>query len=195
MDAFIDPPKRPPALLRLGVRVAERQVGRRLLPARLLTWYPKAAIGSALFEALVAHRVKDDDADLDERVLRLTRIAASYAVACTFCIDLNTFESEHAGVTAEQVAALADQSRAPSQIPGLSAREAMAVEYARLISATPASFSEVFVERLAATFRPREIVVLASTAAQVNYWARLNAALGVPPAGFRATCDVPPRRA
>lgn len=34
------------------------------------------------------------------------------------------------------------------------------------------------------TFTRREIVILASTAAQVNYWARLNSALGVPSADF-----------
>jgi len=34
------------------------------------------------------------------------------------------------------------------------------------------------------TFTRRKIVILASTAAQANYWARLNSALGVPSAGF-----------
>ena len=37
---------------------------------------------------------------------------------------------------------------------------------------------------LQAAFEPRELVVLAATAAQVNYWARLIQALGIPPAGF-----------
>ncbi|HSO40065.1 MAG TPA: hypothetical protein VLT33_46375, partial [Labilithrix sp.] len=37
---------------------------------------------------------------------------------------------------------------------------------------------------LVACFRPREIVVLATTIAQVNYWARFNQGLGVPAAGF-----------
>lgn len=36
----------------------------------------------------------------------------------------------------------------------------------------------------------REIVILASTAAQVNYWARLIQALGIPPAGFSEQCDI-----
>ena len=33
-------------------------------------------------------------------------------------------------------------------------------------------------------FNEREIVILATTAAQVNHWARLIQALGAPPAGF-----------
>jgi alkylhydroperoxidase family enzyme len=65
----------------------------------------------------------------------------------------------------------------------LSAPERLAVEYARLASATPLSFPPEFVARLTAEFSEREIVVLASTAAQVNYWARLIQALGAPPEG------------
>jgi len=39
-------------------------------------------------------------------------------------------------------------------------------------------------------FTKREIVILAGTAAQVNYWARLLQALGVPPAGFSDHCEM-----
>ena len=48
-----------------------------------------------------------------------------------------------------------------------------------------------FVERLKANFTEREIVILASTAAQVNYWARLIQALGVPPMGVSDQCELP----
>jgi len=34
------------------------------------------------------------------------------------------------------------------------------------------------------------IVIIASTCAQVNFWARLIQALGVPPAGFSAECSI-----
>jgi hypothetical protein len=34
------------------------------------------------------------------------------------------------------------------------------------------------------------MVILASTTAQVNYWARLIQALGIPPAGFNEACEV-----
>lgn len=53
--AIIAEPRRPNPLLRLGVAVAERLTGRRLLPARLLAWYPRAALGSGILESLVAH--------------------------------------------------------------------------------------------------------------------------------------------
>jgi len=63
-------------------------------------------------------------------------------------------------------------------------RERLALRYAQLISATPLSFPDEIMQHIKAAFTEREIVILATTAAQVNYWARLIQALGVPPAGF-----------
>ena len=54
--AFISPPTKIPWYLRLGLWVASRISGADLLPARLLAWYPKAAISSAVLEGLIAHQ-------------------------------------------------------------------------------------------------------------------------------------------
>ena len=43
---------------------------------------------------------------------------------------------------------------------------------------------------LLATFSEREMVVIASTIAQVNFWTRMIQGLGVPPAGFSGTCSI-----
>jgi hypothetical protein len=40
---------------------------------------------------------------------------------------------------------------------------------------------------LKANLTAREIVVIATTASQVNHWARLIQALGVPPVGYANT--------
>ena len=42
-------------------------------------------------------------------------------------------------------------------------------------------------------FTPRELVVLATTIAQVNFWTRFNQGLGVPAAGFfdESVCRLP----
>jgi AhpD family alkylhydroperoxidase len=177
--AFIDPPARAPLLLRVGVWIAERIAGKRMLPARLLAWYPRAALGSGLLEALIADR----DGRIDRRVLKLVRLAASFETACPFCADMNEHRHREAGVTDEELRALRDRVE-PGEIPSLSGPERLAIRYARLASATPLRFEPAFVNDLRGAFDERELVVLASTAAQVNYWARLCEALGVPPAGF-----------
>jgi alkylhydroperoxidase family enzyme len=116
-------------------------------------------------------------------MLKLVRMAASYAAACPFCIDMNSHEREAVGISADELLAVRGQLSL-DLVPTFSTRERLAVQYARLVSQTPLKFHPDFIEQLKAHFNEREMVILASTAAQVNYWARLIQALGIPPAGF-----------
>jgi len=188
MDAALIPePRRLSPLLRLGVWASERATGRRMLPARLLAWYPRAALGAGVLESLVAHR------EPSPRLLTLVRVTASLTASCPFCVDMNSFHADAAGVSSAELASLArwlgDLDAAPAA--SLDARERTAVEYARAISSTPLTFSPDLKDALTGSFTEREIVILASTAAQVNFWARTIQALGIAPAGFCAVPDAP----
>jgi AhpD family alkylhydroperoxidase len=177
MDAFIVQPKRIPFFLKLGILLSEKITGRVMLPARILAWYPKAAIGSGVMEALVAHA----DGDMTPRMLKLIRMTASHAAACPFCIDMNSYEHREMGITDEEAESLRGDFE---RVSTFSEREKLAIAYTRLISQTPLKFHPDLVERVKSAFTEREFVILASTAAQVNYWARLIQALGISPAGF-----------
>lgn len=188
--AFIDEPRRMNPLIRAGVRLAERAVGRRLLPARLLAWYPRAAISSGLMESLIAHK------EPSRRLLKIVRITASLVPGCAFCIDMNGFGHREAGITDAELKGLVEHAFSPAD-PALdtdsgpktslfSQRELLAISYARRISATPLEFPSELMSALRSAFSERELVILASTAAQVNYWARLIQSLGIPPSGFGA---------
>ena len=177
MQAFIEQPRQIPLLLRFGIWVSEKITGKVMLPARILAWYPKAALGSGVLEALVAH----EDGAMSQRMLKLIRMAASYAAACPFCVDMNSHEYRLVGITDEEAESLRGDVE---QVGTFSEREKLAIAYARVISQTPLKFHPDLVERVKSAFTEREFVILASTAAQVNYWARLIQALGIPPAGF-----------
>jgi alkylhydroperoxidase family enzyme len=187
MLAFIDPPARIPFWLRFGILISERITGKTMLPARILAWYPKAAIGSGLLEALVAH----EDGQMDKRMLKLIRMTASFAVACPFCIDMNSFEYQEFSISDEEAEVLRLHAD-PESVPTFSERERLAILYTRLVSQTPLTFPPDIVERVKSVFSEREMVILASTAAQVNYWGRLIQALGIPPAGFNTECEIKP---
>jgi AhpD family alkylhydroperoxidase len=173
--AFVDPPRRVPLLLRAGTWLAERIAGRPLLLPRILAWYPRAAFGAGLLESTIAHR----DGRIDRRVLKLTRLAASFATACPFCVEQNAQAHREAGISDAELEALRAGAD-PDAIASLAPLERLAVRYARLVSATPPRVPPGFAAELRATLDEREIVVLATTAAQVNYWARMAQALGVP---------------
>jgi len=172
MTAYIALPPRIPFVLRWGLRFAQRRTGTPLLPAQLLAWYPRAAVGSAVLESLIAH----SDGRLTERTLKLVRMAVSFAVSCPFCVGMNSEGWEKVMSSEEREAVQGLRS-----LDGFDPVERLAIEYARRASATPLRFDEEFGERLREVLTEREIVVLATTAAQVNYWARVIQALGCPP--------------
>jgi len=177
MQAFIEQPKRIPLLLKIGIWFSEKITGKIMLPARILAWYPNAAISSGIMESLVAHA----DGRMTQRMLKLIRMTASYAVACPFCVDMNSHEYHSVGITDEEAESLRGDFE---KVVSFSEQEKLAITYTRLISQTPLKFHPDVVERVKSVFSEREFVILASTAAQVNYWARLIQALGIPPAGF-----------
>lgn len=177
MDAFIEPPQHIPFYLRIGLWIARRRTGAELLPPQLLAWYPKAAISSGTVEALIAH----SDGRVTERMLKMVRMTVSFSASCPFCIGLNS-EGWEALMTETELQAIQGNislADASSLTPG----ERLAIEYARLISATPLAFPRAIGQRLRDAFSEREIVILATTSAQVNYWARLIQGLGCPPVG------------
>ena len=185
MEAFINPPQKIPFYLKIGIWISRKVTGRDLLPAKLLAWYPKVAISSGILGVLVAHH----DGKLDRRILKLVRLQTSFSVACPFCIDMNYHDYTDYGITRNELLVL--QGRVGmEEVKTFSLREKLALEYARLISSVPLAFPPDFIEKLKADFTAREIVILASTAAQVNYWARLLQALGVPKAGFSDHCEL-----
>jgi alkylhydroperoxidase family enzyme len=186
MTAFIKPPSKIHFLLRLGIWMSDKITGKELEVPRLLSWYPKVAISSAVMESMVAHK----DKNLSERMLKLVRMQASFSVSCPFCVDMNSSEYEKSGITSEELAALMDSNLIESTHT-FTQRETIALEYTRLISNSPLAFPSELIKSLKENFSEREIVILASTAAQVNYWARLIQALGVPPAGFTGSCQLP----
>lgn len=104
---------------------------------------------------------------------------------------MNYYNNDQYGITPEELAALQERTDIEA-VKTFSPREIIAMEYAVLISRTPLQFHQDFIDKLKANFTQREIVILASTAAQVNYWARLLQAMGVPPAGFSDHCELKP---
>ncbi|MEO5919833.1 MAG: hypothetical protein ABIQ01_01690 [Pseudolysinimonas sp.] len=128
-----------------------------------------------MLEGLIAHH----DGRVTERMLKMVRMAVSFRVGCPFCMGLNSDGWEKLMTEAELGVV---QGRVdPSAVATVSSMEALAIEFARKSSDTPLAFTPEFGARLTELFSEREIVVLATTSAQVNYWARLIQALGCPP--------------
>jgi AhpD family alkylhydroperoxidase len=182
---YISPPVKIPLWLRFFIWIGDKAAGKKMEPSRALAHYPKALISSGIFESLVTHH----DRTISRRVLQLVRMQVSFSVSCAFCIDMNSQDFRKNQVTDEEIEAL-QGTRNPQDVISFSERERTAIEYTRAICSTPLSFEQDLIDRVTREFSEREMVILASTAAQVNYWTRLIQALGIPPAGFNDNCPV-----
>ena len=165
--------------MRFGLWVTRWVTGKELLPPRLLAWYPKAAFSSGVMEALVAH----SDKNLSSRMLKLVRMQASFSAACPFCIDMNSQRFRDYDINQQELTAIQGLVSA-EYVTTFTDRERLALRYTQLISATPLSFPGEIMQQIKSSFSEREIVILATTAAQADYWARLIQTLGALPAGF-----------
>ena len=186
----VAPPARISAFLRPALFVAEKIAGKEALPARLLAHFPKGAVGAGLFEATAANGADMEKPD-GPRVLAVARIAASLAAGCPFCVDMNAATWKRAGLTPEELHALLANDRAT--VATFDDRARTAARYAEVLSATPVVLDDALVADVRRWFSPREIVILATTIAQVNYWSRFSQGLGIPPAGFfdQEACPAP----
>lgn len=181
--AYIEPPKKLPLFIRFGAWVSKKIVKKDIMIPKLLAWYPKAAVSSGIMESLVAH----DDKEIDKRILKIIRVQVSCMIACPFCIDMNSFEYEKAGLTIHEINAIRDNDYT---FHSFSEKERLVMEYVSIITKTPVVISEEIVNKLHNHFSERGIVIISSTAAQVNYWARLIRSLGIPVAGFGDICKI-----
>lgn len=181
--AYIEPPQKLPLFIRLGAWISKKVVKKDVMIPKLLAWYPKTAISSGILESLVAH----DDKEINKRMLKIIRVQVSVMIACPFCIDMNAFEFDKAGLNIDEINAIRNGDY---KFHSFSEKEQLIMEYVSLVTKTPVMIPEEMVKNLHNHFSERGIVIIASTIAQVNYWARLIRSLGIPVAGFGDICKI-----
>lgn len=102
---------------------------------------------------------------------------------------MNSFEYEKNGITKQELDALSGRVNI-NEVATFSKKERIVVAYVKCVCRTPIQIPKEVSDSLIINFTEREIVILASTVAQVNYWARLIPGLGVPPEGFSDKCEL-----
>jgi len=182
-NLLVRPPRRLPLWIRVVTWGAERKTGRELMVLRLLAWRRRVALSSAVLEGLISHGTGRADA----RLLQLLRIQVSLQTGCPFCIEMNSDHREDRGISDEQIDSLPVGDPIPDGL--FSRHERAALTYARNLTATPVVVDDDLTRELQDLFNERELVVMATTIAQVDYWARLLRGLGVPVA-----CPIPKGR-
>lgn len=182
--AFLKEPKIPKPI-ELILRIAEKKLGNRMMPARLLLWAPKAFVSSMILEGLVAHKA----GRVDPRMLKLIRMQVSLRIACPFCIDMNSSEFRKFGITKEEIRAMQGVVKI-SEVKSLDNREKMVLYYAQSLVRTPIRIDKGLVNKMKQGFSEKEFATIVTTIAQVDYWTRVIQGFGIRPVGFLETCDL-----
>ena len=182
--AYIEERDLPQVMERI-MSYAEQKIGKKMMPARLLLWYPKAFVSSMVVEGLVTHR----DKAIRKRMLKLIRMQVSLRVACPFCIDMNSAEFKRFDITKEEIEAMQGKKKV-KDITTFSYREKLVLLYAKALTSTPIKMNPKLVTRMKQCFGEREFTIVITTIAQVDYWTRVIQGFGIQPAGFLEACDL-----
>jgi AhpD family alkylhydroperoxidase len=161
--------------VRTNLRVLRTARRNRLDLVRALARRPQLLAGTGVFEAALVCAAR-----LDGRLKLLAELKVASIVACEHCLDIGSALARSHGITERQ---LRDLPRF-RESDAFSDDERTAIEYAEVLTRSPAIVPDELRRRLAASFSAAELAELAVTIAWENERARLNQALGVRPSGF-----------
>jgi len=163
----------------------EKQMGKKMMPARLLLWTPKAFVSSMILEGLIAHK----KGRISERLLKLIRMQVSLRIACPFCIDMNSAGFRKQGITEEEIAGL-QRLKKLKDIQSFSDEERLVLAFTCGLVRTPIKHNPNVVAKMTRVFDEKEFATIVTTIAQVDYWTRVIQGFGIQPAGFLESCDL-----
>jgi AhpD family alkylhydroperoxidase len=162
-------------LVRLLHRLSRRELGRDVDPVAVYAHLPGLLVGYGAFEKATGrqHRVP-------ERLKALAELKAAAVVNCEFCCDIASALAREAGISEEQILALAHHrdSAAFDQL------ERLVLDYATAMTRTPVRVEDELFAALREHFDERQMVELTNAIALENLRARFNSAFDMTPAGF-----------
>lgn len=165
--------------------LVEKKLGKKMMPARLLLWTPKAFVSSMILEGLIAHK----KGQVSERMLKLIRMQVSLLIACPFCIDMNSAGFRKQGITDLEIKAMQKIYKL-NEVESFTYHEKLVLMYLRGIVRTPIRQNPEVVARMTQVFNEKEFATIVTTIAQVDYWTRVIQGFGIQPAGFLDACDL-----
>ncbi len=183
--AYINEPNQISFISKFLIRAIEKFMGARLEIAKLLLWYPKAALSSAILESLITF----NDKEINKRLLKLIRMQVSISAVCSFCIDMNSSDYQTQNITVQEIEALQRKTDL-EKVPTFSAKEKAALQFTYELTLTPSSIQPDTIQKLKEEFSERGIAVVVSTVAQVSYWTKMMQGFGIQPAGFLKDCPI-----
>lgn len=165
-------PGRGGPLTRLVYRIARRSYRRVPVPLQVTARSPWVFRGYVAYEYALQHA-----GSLDRRLVELASTRVAQLADCPYCLDIGSALARASGVPAAKLDALGDPAAAEVYTP----LEALVLDYAAAMTATPQGVSDELVTRLREQLSEEQVVELTAVIAFENYRARFNSAMGIAP--------------
>ena len=120
---------------------------------------------------------------LDEKIVSLVKLRASYINGCAACVDMHTKDARAASETEQRLYGVSVWRETPYYTP----RERAALAYAETVTNLPSQkVTEADLDALRVHFSEKEIVDLTFVLVAINSWNRLVTSLGAEVGGYVA---------
>src|SRR3982751_6747800 len=113
---------------------------------------------------------------LEESLMHLVKVRASYMNGCAYCIDMHTKDARLAGETEQRLYAVPLWRETPFFTP----RERAALAWAEAVTNIAGGVSDELFELARAHFTEKELVDLTMVVVVINGWNRLSIAFRTP---------------
>lgn len=123
---------------------------------------------------------------LDPTLRWLAVQTAASQIGCSWCVDYGYYEGMNGGLDPAKVRAASEWRE--SEL--FDDRERVVLEYAEVVTRSPAEVTEDLAARVRRHLSDPEFVELAAWVALENFRSRFNAGLGLRSQGFSARCEV-----
>jgi len=164
---------------------AEKKLGKKMLPARLLLWTPKAFVSSMILEGLISYK----QGSVSPRMLKLIRMQVSLLIACPFCIDMNSSNFRKYNIDEDEIKGMQKRLKL-RDVTSFTYKERLVLYYIRGLVRTPIKHNTKVITRMIQNFSEKEFATIVTTIAQVDYWTRVIQGFGIQPVGFLEACDL-----
>lgn len=178
-------PKDASPLVRIGYRMARKQVGEVPEPFAVMAHHPKLFVASARHELALQKAMQV----VPEALIQLAVYRTAWTVGCSWCVDFGAMLMRLDELDVDRLKEIADFETSDK----FTEAEREVIRYADAITATPMGVTDEQVASLRAAYDDKGVIELTYQISHENQRARFNHALDITDQGFGTgdSCRVP----
>ncbi len=178
-------PKEASPMVRIGYRMARKQLGEVPEPFAVMAHHPKLFVASARHELALQKAMQV----VPESLIQLAVYRTAWTVGCSWCVDFGAMLMCLDELDVDRLKEIGDFESSDK----FTDAEREVIRYADAVTSTPMDVTDQQVSSLIAAYGEKGVVELTYQISHENQRARFNHALGITDQGFGSgdSCRVP----